>query len=195
MSIPYKEIRKIVRFKLKDNNEVAYSDYEIKMAVNEVIRYLSISQALNNSDFLNKGYSYDCHDVDYACCGVELPEDFVTLVGVRDYKGLLLEPCDSTQHPRRWQYKISGDRLYCGAPSFTMMYKASLQEIDEEDDEVELPNVFKDMIVQLAILVLNQADSDAMHAAADIAMDQLVPRRRYRNAHIKMPFTIGGTRC
>ena len=191
--IPYNEIKKLIRYKVKDNNEVAFSDYDIKMAVNEVIRYLSLSQALNNSDFLNKGYSFnEGHDgVCYHLEGVELPEDFVTLVGVRDYKGNLLEPCDSTEIPRLNQYKISGNRLYCGVSAFNLMYKAALDEIHDDEDGIDLPPVFKDTIVKLAVMIMNQQDGDIMSMAAEDAIEKIIPKRRYRNAKIKMPFRIG----
>lgn len=192
--IPYQEIKKLVRFKLKDNNELTYSDYEIKMAVNEVIRYLSVSQALNNSDFLNKGFSFDeGHDhTNYRVCGVELPKDFVALVGVTDYRGRMLEPCDSMEIPRHYQYKISGNRLFCGAHAFNMMYKSALTEIEDDEDCIELPRVFLDTITKLTMMILEQADTDIMHAAADADMNELIPRRRYRNVRIKLPFKIGG---
>lgn len=191
--IPYNEIKKLIRFKTKDMNEVTFSDYDIKMAVNEVLRYLSLSQALNNSDFLNKGYSFDegRDGVCYRIEGVELPEDFVTLVGVRDHKGRLLEPCDSSETPRHYQYKISGSRLYCGMPSFKLMYKGALDEIHNDEDSVELPPMFKDIIVKLSIMILNQQDGDIMMVAAEDAVEKVIPKRRYRNARIKLPFTIG----
>ena len=190
--IPYNEIKKIVRFKLGDLNEINFSDYEIKMAVNEVIRYLSVSQSLKNSDFLNKGYSYDdaVDLINYSVEGIELPRDFVSLVAVRDYKGRQLEPCSASEVPNFKQYKISGDKLYCGAHSFTMMYNASIPQIEEDDDGVELPYVFLDTMVQLTVLVLQQSDGDVMHTAADAAIDELIPKRKYSNVRIKMPFRI-----
>lgn len=50
----YEEIKRLIRFKEKDINEIKYSDYEIRHAVNECIRYFNNSYALQNSDFLEK---------------------------------------------------------------------------------------------------------------------------------------------
>lgn len=190
--IPYKEIKKIVRFKLGDFNETNFSDYEIKMAVNEVLRYLSVSQALKNSDFLNKGFSFDSEkdEINYQSVGIKLPRDFVSLVAVRDYKGRMLEPCTASELPSRNQYKISSDRLYTGAKSFIMMYNAMLTPVENEEDGIDLPYVFTDTLVQLTSLVLQQTDGDVMHTAADAALDELIPKRKYSNVRIKMPFRI-----
>ena len=46
-------VRKI-RFKQKDLHEIKYSDYEILQAINEALSYLNQSQALGNSEYLEK---------------------------------------------------------------------------------------------------------------------------------------------
>lgn len=98
--ITYEEVKRLIRFKEKDNNEIRFSDYEIKLAVNEVIRYLNNSYALQNSDFLEKVVTYIeeeyyYEDVEegeevveettkqsFKTDGIELPEDFITLVSL-----------------------------------------------------------------------------------------------------------------
>ena len=57
--IPASEVLRLVRFKNKDNDEVEYSDYDIKTCLNEALRYISQSQALQNSDFLTKSEVFD----------------------------------------------------------------------------------------------------------------------------------------
>ena len=56
--IKYEEVKRLIRFKEKDNNEIRFSDYEIKMSVNECIRYLNNAFALQNSDFLEKSLDF-----------------------------------------------------------------------------------------------------------------------------------------
>ena len=51
MSIAAKEVLHLVRFKQQDHNEIKFSDYDIKNALNEALRYIVQSQALQNSDF------------------------------------------------------------------------------------------------------------------------------------------------
>lgn len=242
MAIAYKDIRKIVRFKEQDNNELRFSDYDIKMAVNEVIRYISNADALNNADFNEKQVTYDedeyneqlingvvdegtetqpsesedeteegagdeeldsqAEDVEevperisFKLDGAELPEDFVALVSIRGrrtYSREILRPCLSGEIPRPWEYKIQGDRIYCGQKKFTLTYKAMLMEVKTEDDEIALPYMFTDTFVQLVRMVLNQTENDIMMDAVDTSVQQLIPKRRYRNAKIRMPFKIGG---
>lgn len=59
MTITYKELKRLIRFKERDNNEIRFSDYDIKEALNECIRYFNNSYALQNSDFLEKRVYYD----------------------------------------------------------------------------------------------------------------------------------------
>ena len=95
--IRYEEIKRLIRFKEKDNNEIRFSDYEIKMAVNECIRYLNNSFALQNSDFLEKAKHFNEAEMNAEVIkanldlpeeeqlplynfkdeGIELPEDYI----------------------------------------------------------------------------------------------------------------------
>lgn len=202
MPIPYKEIKKIIRFKERDNNEVRFSDYDIKLAVNEVIRYLSLNQALDNSDFLEAEKVYDedkinrfridegLEPIDVTLDGVPLPENFMSLVAVVGKQGMLMEACPSHETPRFWQYNVRANKLYCGQHFFRLQYKKRLEEIRDEEDMVALPDVFKDTLVNLARMVLNQAENDILKDAINDAVAMLVPKRRYRNAKIRMPFVI-----
>lgn len=215
MAFTYKEIRKQIRFKEGDNNEIRFSDYDIKMAVNEVIRYLTNALAANNADFNEKIKVYDEEEINaelleeltnddgeidesytpisFKIDGIEFPEDYIALVSV---KGKLhdptpLNPCLAQNIPMPWEYKVLGDKIYCGCKRFELVYKASIAEVKEEEDTIELPYMFKDNFVQLARMILNQAENDIMRDAVDSAVQQLIPKRRYRNAEIRMPFKIG----
>lgn len=220
MSFKYKEIKRIVRFKEQDNNEIRFSDYDIKMAVNEVIRYLSNSLADSNSDFNEKIKVYDeaemnealkgevsdyeeegdvvdeYPEIRFKIDGVDFPDDFISIVAVKrgDCCPDLLEPCTIIETPKCNQYKVVGDKLYVGVPHFELIYKASIKEVVNEEDEIELPNMFKDNFVQLVRMVINAAEVDIMRDAVDNAVQILIPKRRYRNAKIPMPFYINGYR-
>ena len=207
MAISYKEIKKLIRFKEQDNNELTFSDYEIRLAVNEVLRYLNMAFATLDGDFNEKGYVFDqeamnkpdiygyapAEMVDFKIGGVELPEDFLSLVAVQNKRHGILEVCPSIQDPMAWQYKIVGNRIYCGSPWFKLLYKANINcKLAEDDDEVELPDIFIDVIVKQARMILhNSADTDATEQAVFDAVKALLPKRRYRNARIPMPFVIG----
>lgn len=209
--IKYEEVKRLIRYKEKDNNEIRFSDYEIKMAVNECIRYLNNSYALQDSDFLEKAVDFVEKDMnaeiaesneglqeeewqpfyDFKLEGIDLPEDFITIVSVmRMRDGYMMSPVESIKQPLDGQYKIVGGKLYSGVPAFKLLYKAAIAEVKESTDGIELPFVFKDVIVKLSCMILNNAQTDVLMQAVDDAVRAIVPRRRYRNAHIKMPFKV-----
>ena len=197
--ISFEEVKRLIRFKEKDNNEIRFSDYEIKMAVNEVIRYLNNSYSLQNSDFLEKAVTFmeseinkDAEEkISLSTDGVDLPEDFISLVSIMSLRdGYVMSPTLSIKVPLDGQYKIVGGRLYSGEPSIKLLYKAAVAEVGKDQDAIELPFVFKDILVKLSCMVLNNAETDVLMQAVDSAVNAIVPRRRYRNAHIKMPFKV-----
>ena len=197
--ISFEEVKRLIRFKEKDNNEIRFSDYEIKMAVNEVIRYLTNSYSLQHSDFLEKAVDYmeseineDAEEkISFSTDGVDLPEDFISLVSIMSLRdGYVMSPTLSVKVPLDGQYKIVGSRLYSGEPSIKLLYKAAIAEVGKNQDAIELPFVFKDILVKLSCMVLNNAETDVLMQAVDSAVNAIVPRRRYRNAHIKMPFKV-----
>lgn len=212
MAITYKELRRLIRYKLKDNNEIRFSDYEIKEAFNECLRYFNSSYALQNSDFLEKSVTYDEDEMndeireqnkdlpaeerlplyDFKEEGVDLPDDFITLQHLmRQPDGYIMQPVSSIKDPLEWQYKITGNKLYLGCPTVKMLYKAAVKEIDNEYESVELPVVFKDALVKITCMILeNTAGTDVMADAVDDVVSRIVPRRRYANARIKMPWKV-----
>ena len=187
--ISFEEVKRLIRFKEKDNNEIKFSDYEVRMAVNECIRYLNNNLALLNSDFLEKAL----HITEEANTseGIELPEDFITLVSVMRYNdGYVMSPVQAVKAPSDNEYKVVGGKFYSGTPAITILYKAAIAEVKESTDGIELPFVFKDVLVKLSCMILNNAETDIMMKAVDDAVRAIVPRRRYTNARIKMPFKI-----
>lgn len=212
MAITYKELRRLIRYKLKDNNEIRFSDYEIKEAFNECIRYFNSSYALQNSDFLEKAVTYDEEAMnteireqneqlpedeqlplyDFKVEGVDLPDDFITLQHLmRQPDGYIMQPVASIKDPMEWQYKITGNKLYLGCPVVKMVYKAAITEIKSEGDSLDLPFSFKDALVKITCMILeNTSGTDVMAEAVDDVVSRIVPRRRYANARIKMPWKV-----
>lgn len=235
--IKAKKILRLIRNKVKDNNEVQYSDYDVLDAMNECIRYLNMNYALKNSDFLERvkkyrqdemgqswaraiGESYSDTgilgyavlgsmvigaspegdipnaSVDFARDGVELPEDFVSLVSVtRSRDGYHLSPVPAGEDMEKYKcqsfggYKVFAGRIYCGT-DFDLAYRASIQEVnDVEADEISLPTAFTDIIVKVSCMILqNSADTDVMMGEISKLADSIVPARRYSNVKRRMPF-------
>ena len=242
--IKAKKILRLIRNKVKDNNEVQYSDYDVLDAMNECIRYLNMNYALKNSDFLERVKKYrqdemnaqideqnkqmiaeafkgtgvvgyvalgditlgkesniDINDVHMAEAvsftrGVELPEDFVSLVSVtRSRDGYHLSPVPAGEDMEKYKcqslggYKVFAGRIYCGT-DFDLAYRASIQEVnDVEADEISLPTAFTDIIVKVSCMILqNSAETDVLMQEISRLADSIVPARRYTNVKRRMPF-------
>lgn len=201
------ELVRGIRYKQKDNNEVLYSDYDVLNGLNEAIRYINQSYAMKNSDFLEKLVSYRIKDmnrdieawneehpdepkeqVDYAK-GIDLPDDFLSLVSLRNTHGHVLKPCAADQPARYWYYKILGNKLYlpCDAD---MVYRYVLEAVDM-DGTVDLPRIFFDPIVKVTGMILaNQPDTDVMMQEVNTIVEALIPSRRYVNLDPPMPWRI-----
>ena len=206
-------ILRLVRFKQKDNNEINFSDYDIKYALNEALRYIGQSQALQNSDFLLKTKVYneseinaDIEDknqnveneeekqplISFRFDGAELPEDYQILAGIIRVKDRYnMRPCDASYVPSINEYKIVNNKVYSGATVFSMTYKRCLPAVqDIQQDEIELPDFCTDVIVKITGLILNQAETDVLLQEVDSITRAIIPRRRYSNAQVRMPFIV-----
>ena len=214
MTITYKELKRLIRFKSRDNNEIRFSDYDIREALNECIRYFNNSYALQNSDFMEKHIDYDQNEMnrevdkinaerleageellpryDFRNEGVELPEDFISLEGVVDahyWNDMPMFPTEGYRKPNFGEYKVSGNRIYFGSGCARVLYKAAIPEVKSEDDVLELPFVFKDSLAKITCMILeNNATTDVMMEAVNDAVSSIVPRRRYSNTRVRMPF-------
>ena len=210
------ELKRLVRYKAGDNNEVKYSDYDVLQAINEVLRY--INQYYINSDFLEKIQHYrqdamnkvideyndsikpDPDDetiaiepkahIDMRYTGVDLPDDFLTLVRIVDGHGHDLHTCDAIRPPRWDEYKILQNKLYTGVKDVDMLYNAAFLSVDSlEDSKIELPRVFLDAMCKLVVMVLTQQpDGDTMQQAVEDILSHVVPMRKYTNVEKRMPF-------
>lgn len=209
------KVLRAVRQKEQDNDEVKYSDYDIVSAINEIIRYLNISLVHKDSEFLRRSKDYDERELnaaidaeneanketegyepkaheDFARKGVELPEGFLSLVSVQrggDYYDL--HPATSLARLQDGNYVLFGGRLYVKHPGFRLNYIGSVPEIDDvTKDSIDLPDVFFDIIVKMARIVLNNGDADTLTQAVSAAVDSLIPRRRLSHVRSRMPFLM-----
>lgn len=64
------KVLRMVRQKEKDNDEVKFSDYDIREAVNEVLRYLNVSLANKGSEHLQKVATFDQNELNEMLGGV-----------------------------------------------------------------------------------------------------------------------------
>jgi hypothetical protein len=219
MAINVKRLVYRIRFKVKDMDEVTYSDYDVMEAVNECIRYLNQDKALKNSDFLEKVRHYvqeemnaevaawnEAHPTeepkplyDFPQTGAELPEDLITMVDIIRLKdGYHMSPIPAVEqiNPHTsGQFKVVNGRIYANT-DFDLLYRAEIAQItlaDMSDSEaiIELPEVFSDLLAKVAVMILtNTADNDVMAKEVSRVTDNLITGRRYNNIKVRMPFIV-----
>lgn len=208
-------LKSLIRYKLKDNNEVSFSDYDILQAINEVLRY--VNQYYINTDFMERLYRFDEDEynknidkenealdesdenedavkqehIDFCKDGVPFPDDFLSMQRIVDAKnGAELTPCETIRPPRHGEYKVLGNKIYLGTKCADMIYNAVFVAIDNIDTgEIDLPNIFMDVLTKLACMILqNNPDTDVMREAAESALQAVIPLRRYVHVEKRMPF-------
>ena len=201
-----KDIINLVRYQLKDNNAVQYSDYDVMQALNACLRY--INQYYINSDFLEQVVYYREDEINaqiyeanqtadtpvahvsMKLTGVELPEDFLSLVRVvRECDGVDMHPCQAIKMPWPREYKILQNKIYAGVKDIAVMYNIELKAVSSIDDSINLPGIFRDALAKLTCTILaNNPDTDTMQSAFEDVLRAIVPLRRYSNMRKKMPF-------
>lgn len=212
------KVLRLIRQKELDNDEVKYSDYDIQMAVSEVLRYLNMTLADKGSQYLIAIREFDEDAIndeitkeneagegtedytpkellDFAATGAPLPEDYVSLLNIERADGSALRPATSLKEVQapwgEYKYIIFGSRIYTKVKHFTLIYNRELKAVtDFEQDEIDLPDIFLDSIAMLSRMVLNNNDVDTMTQAVTTAVDRLLPRRRYTNSRERMPFYL-----
>ena len=170
-----------------------------------------------NSDFLEKAVVLDENEINeeiaaynaqveeenrkeqvrFGLTGVELPDDFLTLMGVvragdgccsNTYKLKCGQPGMHLEHD---EYYIMGNKLFTRCHAVRLLYRASIAQVADPGDNVELPEFFLDGLVKMTSMILhNDPDTDVMREAMDDIIDTLVPRRRYSNVRTRMPFKV-----
>ena len=211
--IELNKILRMIRSKVKDNNEITYSDYDILDAVNECIRYLNNSFALQQSDFLEKVQHYRQDDmnaaidaynaalpeggqrkehIDFTVTGADLPPDFISLVHVmRARDGYYLSPVPAIEHVDGGTYKVFANKIYCNT-DFDLLYRASIAQVKDMDtDTIELPVTFFDPIIKVTCMILsNNASGDVLMQEVTRIIQNIVPKRRYSHVKCRMPFMV-----
>lgn len=191
--IDTKLLVKRIRFKLHDNDETDFSDYDIINALNEALTYIGQSQSLANSDFMEKSRIYDSclyGEMNFPFVGYPLPDDFATLVSITRMDGYKLHPTEASNIPKENEYKITGDRVYTGAKNFMLVYKRTLEPLSDFEEDIDLPNFCAEIIVKTVVMILNQAETDIMLKAMDDTARSIIPRRRYAGAQMSMQFKV-----
>ena len=63
--------------------------------------------------------------------------------------------------------------------------------LSDDDAYVELPKVFRDLLVNISVMILtNAVDTDVMAQEISRLARNLIPGRRYSNIKQRMPFIV-----
>ena len=212
--ITINKVRTLIRRKIKDVNEVAYSDFEILDAINECIGYLNIYLIQFNSEFLERTQEYKGEWIDteettdengfvvevqvnktLQVDGDELPQGYITLISLaRKSDNYHLKAIPSVENIiDNNTYKVVNGKIFAMSDC-VMLYNKELQIIkglDGEDDYIELPTLFNDFIVKIAVMILSQnASGDVLMQSVEDLVRKLIPIRKYSNTKIKMPWKV-----
>jgi hypothetical protein len=179
-------IKDMVRWKERDTDEVRFSDYEIYYAINEVLRYLTVHLSNMQSDVLEREKIYKISDfIDGA---VKLPDDFTSIKGIYRLLDRYRLHAVAGDHVTPDTFRIFAGRIYAEA-GIRLCYYGKILPV-KDGSQIDLPDVFFDVIVKLSRMVLNNTDVDVMTEALKAEVDSIVPRRKYNNARAKMPFYV-----
>lgn len=193
MNIQFDSIKRQFRFKQGDNSSTVFSDYDIKLATNEAIRYITNALSKQNADFIERvvNYNQETIEQDMKTQGVDFPDDFHTLISVNNADDdLILQVCLAGQTPKENQYKVSGNKLFTGCKNINVVYKKTLKEVTGSNAEIDLPNMYLDAIVDIVSMILAKSDIESLQGSVDALVDRIVPRRRYRGASIALSWKI-----
>ncbi len=136
---------------IQDNPQTKYSDYQLLNALNSILALIYnvigsySSSLLNQTDTIKikKGQG-------------DLPDDFLSVVQVRDSEGNILTPATKSDELDGSNYKIRGSTIYADNASVTLEYKPFFEEITYEaiEDDLALPNYFSELIRKYTIILL-----------------------------------------
>lgn len=188
--IEVKRLINRIRYKNKDFNAIQFSDYDILQTINECLRYVNQSYAMKNSDFLESKYEIKQSELDESLCrdGVELPEDFMSVVQVTDGRKRL-HYAPSYAKPKHDEYKISGGRIYA-THDVVLYYHKKIDTVKSEDDMIELPDVLFEPIAKICGMILANAENDVLLQTVDTTVKAVVAKRKFSNAKAVLPFKV-----
>lgn len=218
MAIKVKKLVRDIRNKVKDLDEVTYSDFDIQDALNECISYFNMDKALRSSDFLEKRKYFNQEDMNAAVVahneahpddlqelynfpvtGVELPDDLVKFVDIiRAKDGYHMHPVPSIENisPHTTAtYKVTDGRIYTNT-DFYLLYRGEIDKLEFEDlssDEAEiaLPLFLKSILVKITVMILTgNPETDTLMQEINRVTNDLVPGRRVSGIKARMPFKV-----
>lgn len=151
------EVRELVEGMLYDLNEMysrKHSDEEFIHAINAILRYVNLALINKDSYHITKQISVRPKNGK-----ASLPSDFAKLRGFdKDFTG---------------EYTLIGSTLYIDSEA-VMRYFYTIEPVESIDDEIDLPYLFFDIILQFAEMIINgTADKNGLANLVLAEVDKL----------------------
>ena len=151
-----KELSTLIRIDIDDLQEAKFSEYEMLVLINSVLRIINDKLCDTDSDLVEKETNLTMTD-GYA----SLPSDFNSVIEVLSSDG---SPLDF--YPRSFKlddggYRISSGNLYTTG-DVTLVYKSTITTITDLNSVLPLPDMFLEALRKLAVMMINKATTDAI---------------------------------
>lgn len=177
MSIPATRVVQHVRLAIDDFDEAKVSDFQILTFLNRALTAISAVITAKDLDFLSASQTYNTAS---ASNGANLPDDFQAVKEVTDGNGFTLTPTYLTKTPQTHEYKVVGEKIYCGAPAYTLYYKKFIGPIDSlQSGVIAMPAYCLGLIVQTTILMMQGAEPTAVINTINNIVTTDIPLQTY----------------
>lgn len=177
MSIQASRVLQHIRTQIDDFDEAKVSDYQILTFLNRALTAISAVITAKDFDFLSASQTYNNSS---AIAGADLPQDFQSVKEVTDGSGFTLSPVYLTKTPQFYEYKIVGEKIYCGATSYTLFYKRFIPPIDSlQTDVIPMPAYCLGLIVQTTVLLMQGTEPTALVQAINNIIATDIPLQTY----------------
>ena len=177
MSIPATKIVQHIRLHINDFDEAKISDFQILIFLNRALTAISAAIAAKDLDFLSASQSYNAAS---ASSGAALPDDFQSVKEVTDNNGYTLTPCYLTKTPAAYEYKVMGEKIYCGASAYTLYYKRFIAPIDSlTNDSIGMPVYCLGLIVQTTVLLMQGAEPEKVIQTINNIIETDIPLQTF----------------
>jgi len=177
MSIPASKVLRHIRLQINDFDEAKVSNFQIQIFLNRALAAISTAAAARGLDFLTASQTYNSSS---ASSGAALPDDFQSVREVADSQGYTLSPAYLTKTPQTYEYKIMGEKIYCGAASYTLFYHRFVAPVDSlENDSIAVPAYCLGLIVQTTISLMQGADPATLTQTINNIIDTDIPGATY----------------
>ena len=176
MSITVQRVIKHIRLQINDFDEAKVSNYQILNYLNRALSAISTALAADKLDFLAAAQTYNTAS---ATDGVDLPDDFQSVNEVTDGDGYTLTPAYVTKTPKAFEYKVMGEKLYCGAASYTLFYQRFIPPVDDMGDTIAVPAYCLGLIVQTTIQLMQGMAPTDVATLINSLIGTEIPGRTY----------------